>query len=118
MIMIAENIVSRGSADLSLPPASIIETISATSITVTATARTSVPNGSPTRCATTSAWCTEASTEPHSAGTAAAMKIAPTGSTNARPTSPSESSGRRSSRQALPRPRVMADSRRRAAAAG
>jgi hypothetical protein len=34
---------------------SITETISATSITVTASARTSVPNGSPTRCATTSA---------------------------------------------------------------
>ena len=55
MIMIAEKIVSRGSADLSGPPASIIETISATSMTVTATARISVPNGSPTRCATTSA---------------------------------------------------------------
>ena len=37
-------------------------TISATSITVTATASTSEPNGSPTRCATTSAWWTAAST--------------------------------------------------------
>ena len=54
-IMIAAKIVSRGRPDLSLPPASIIETISATSITVTETARISVPNGSPTRCATTSA---------------------------------------------------------------
>ena len=31
-------------------------------------ARISVPNGSPTRCATTSAWCTAASTAPMSAG--------------------------------------------------
>ena len=38
------------------------ETISATSITVTATAKTSVPNGSPVRCATTSAWYTAANT--------------------------------------------------------
>ena len=38
------------------------ETISATSITVTARARMSVPNGSPTRCATTSAWYTAAKT--------------------------------------------------------
>ncbi len=41
--------------EVSLPPAIISVTISATSITVTATARTSEPNGSPTRCATTSA---------------------------------------------------------------
>ena len=38
------------------------ETISAVSMTVTARARTSVPNGSPTRCATTSAWYTAANT--------------------------------------------------------
>ena len=55
-IMTAANTVSRASAALSVAAASMIETISATSITVTATARTSVPNGSPTRCATTSAW--------------------------------------------------------------
>ena len=36
-------------------PPSMTETISATSITVTASASTSVPNGSPTRCATISA---------------------------------------------------------------
>ena len=36
-------------------PPSMTETNSATSITVTATANTSVPKGSPTRCATTSA---------------------------------------------------------------
>ena len=55
MIMIAEKIVSRGSAALSAPPASIIDRISAVSITVTASASTSVPSGSPVRCATTSA---------------------------------------------------------------
>ena len=54
-IMIAANTVSRGSASLPAPPDSITETISATSMTVTATASTSVPKGSPTRCATTSA---------------------------------------------------------------
>jgi hypothetical protein len=54
--------VSRGSVALSGPPASIIDTISATSITVMATASTSVPKGSPMRWATTSAWCTAAST--------------------------------------------------------
>ena len=37
-------------------------TIRPTSITVTATASRSEPNGSPTRWATTSAWCTAAST--------------------------------------------------------
>jgi hypothetical protein len=47
--------VSRASAALS-PAPSMTETMSATSMTVTATARTSVPNGSPMRCATTSAW--------------------------------------------------------------
>ena len=40
----------------------MIERMSEASITVTATARTSVPKGSPTRCATTSAWCTAAIT--------------------------------------------------------
>ena len=55
MIMIAEKIVSRGTAAAFEPPVSIIETMSEASITVTATARTSVPKGSPTRCATTSA---------------------------------------------------------------
>lgn len=51
------------------------ETISAVSMTVTARARTSVPNGSPTRCAITSAWYTAANTEPSRATPAtAAMK--------------------------------------------
>ena len=43
MIMTAANTVSRASAEASLPPASISETISATSMSVTARARTSVP---------------------------------------------------------------------------
>ena len=54
-IMIAEKTVSRASEAFSGPPPSIIETTSATSITVTATARSRVPKGSPTRWATTSA---------------------------------------------------------------
>ena len=93
MIMIAEKIVSRGRADLSGPPASIIETISATSITVTATARIRVPNGSPTRCATTSAWCTEASTEPISARPAMLASSGPTGTAKPRPTRAIDSKG-------------------------
>ena len=48
------------------------ETIRATSMIVTATARTSVPNGSPVRCATTSAWYTAAKTARIRATTAAA----------------------------------------------
>ena len=39
----------------SVPPAAISDTMSATSIRVTASARTKVPKGSPTRWATTSA---------------------------------------------------------------
>lgn len=53
--MIAANTVSRASADASPASDSIRLTISDTSITVTATASTSVPNGSPARWATTSA---------------------------------------------------------------
>jgi len=53
-IITAAKTVSRASAVG--PPESIIDTTSATSITVTAIARTSEPKGSPTRCATTSAW--------------------------------------------------------------
>jgi hypothetical protein len=45
-------------------PLSIKEMISPTSMTVTASASISVPNGSPTRIATTSAWCTAAITLP------------------------------------------------------
>lgn len=53
--MIAANTVSRARLEASPASDSIRLTIRDTSITVTATARTSVPNGSPTRCATTSA---------------------------------------------------------------
>ncbi len=56
MTMIAEKIVSRGSVAFSGPPVKVSVTISATSMIVIEIARTSVPNGSPTRCATTSAW--------------------------------------------------------------
>ena len=56
LIITAANTVSRASVEVSLPePPTISVTIRATSMTVTATARTSEPNGSPTRCATTSA---------------------------------------------------------------
>ncbi len=64
MIITAANTVSRANAAASAPPAIIKETMSATSISVTASASTSVPYGSPTRCATTSAWCTAANTLP------------------------------------------------------
>jgi hypothetical protein len=46
-IMIAANTVSRASPAFSAGAASMTETTSATSITVTATARTCVPKGSP-----------------------------------------------------------------------
>ena len=64
VMITAANTVSRASVEVSVPPATISVTIRATSMTVTATARTIDPNGSPTRCATTSAWCTEARTDP------------------------------------------------------
>lgn len=55
VIITAANTVSRASVAVSGPPEIISVTISATSITVTETASTSDPNGSPTRCAITSA---------------------------------------------------------------
>jgi hypothetical protein len=55
-IMMAESTVSRASPAFSGPAAIMRETMSATSMTVTATASTSVPNGSPTLWAMTSAW--------------------------------------------------------------
>jgi len=54
--MMAESTVSRASPAFSGPAAIMRETMSATSMTVTATASTSVPNGSPTLWAMTSAW--------------------------------------------------------------
>jgi hypothetical protein len=64
VIMTAANTVSRASVSVPESLETIRVTISATSMTVTATARTSDPKGSPTRCATTSAWWTAASTAP------------------------------------------------------
>ena len=49
VIITAANTVSRASDADSGPPEAIRVTMSATSITVTATARTSEPKGSPTR---------------------------------------------------------------------
>jgi hypothetical protein len=63
MIITVAKTVSRASALFAPFCESIMERMSATSITVTHIARTSVPNGSPTRCATTSAWWTAAKTE-------------------------------------------------------
>ena len=56
VIMTAAKTVSRASVSVALSVDTISVTIRPTSITVTATASTSDPNGSPTRCATTSAW--------------------------------------------------------------
>jgi hypothetical protein len=55
VIIAAANTVSRANDAVPGPPDTISVTIRATSMTVTATASTSDPNGSPTRWATTSA---------------------------------------------------------------
>ena len=73
MIMTAANTVSRANPAFSGPDDNMTDTISATSITVTAMASTRVPNGSPTLCATTSAWCTAAKTAPASASAISAI---------------------------------------------
>jgi len=65
-IMIAAKTVSRAVAGAPSGAESMIETISATSITVTAAASTIEPKGSPTRSAMTSAWWTAAKTAPPS----------------------------------------------------
>src|SRR6185437_10183153 len=75
-IITAANTVSRARAAFPVGTAIITDTISATSITVTATASTSVPNGSPVRCATTSAWCTAVNTAAHSAAPTSASNSA------------------------------------------
>ncbi len=77
VIITAANTVSRARVEVPSPPDSISVTISATSITVTATASTSEPNGSPTRCATTSAWWTAASTAPISSTPSTAARTGP-----------------------------------------
>jgi hypothetical protein len=64
-IITAAKTVSRASPALSFGLVSMTETISAVSMTVTASASTRVPNGSPRRCATTSAWYTAAKTVPN-----------------------------------------------------
>lgn len=71
-IITAAKTVSRASPVFSAGAAIMTETINAVSMTVTAKARTRVPNGSPTRCATTSAWYTAANTVPSKAIPAAA----------------------------------------------
>ena len=76
-IMTAAKTVSRASPAFSAGAAIMTETISAVSITVTARARISVPNGSPTRCATTSAWYTAAKTVANTATPAAASMSPP-----------------------------------------
>src|SRR5215472_8445961 len=76
-IMTTAKTVSRARPAFSAGAATMTETIRATSMIVTATARTSVPNGSPVRCATTSAWYTAAKTARINATpAAAAMKPA------------------------------------------
>ena len=60
VIITAAKTVSRANVAVFSPPDSIKVMINATSMMVTATARTSEPKGSPTRWATTSAWCTAA----------------------------------------------------------
>ena len=77
VIIAAAKTVSRASVSVSEPPAAISTTMSATSITVTAIARTSDPSGSPTRCATTSAWCTAASTAAASSAATSASTAFP-----------------------------------------
>ena len=62
VIITAAKTVSLARVEVSSPPLSINVRINATSMTVTATASTSEPNGSPTRWATTSAWWTAART--------------------------------------------------------
>jgi hypothetical protein len=81
-IITAAKTVSRASAAFSGPPERMSETISATSITVTATASTSEPKGSPTRAATTSAWWTAANTVPASSATSSSSRgVAPASAT-------------------------------------
>jgi hypothetical protein len=85
--------VSRGSRAWSAPPTITIDRMSEASITVTATARTRVPNGSPTRCAITSAWCTDAITAPTSAATQSSVSTTPTPTTRATTSSTIETTG-------------------------
>ena len=76
VIITAAKTVSRASDAVSGLPAIIRVTMRPTSMSVTATASTSDPNGSPTRCATTSAWWTAART---AAASNAAITVTSTG---------------------------------------
>ena len=67
MIITVAYTVSRASVSIPAPPARRSARISVASITVMASASTSVPSGSPTRWAMTSAWWTAASTAATSA---------------------------------------------------
>ena len=78
VIIAAANTVSRASVSALWPPETIRVRISATSITVTATASTRDPKGSPTRWAITSAWCTAASTAPARSTATSATTPGPT----------------------------------------
>ena len=77
MIMTVAKTVSRARVLVSSPPESISVTISEASMTVTASARRSVPNGSPTRSAMTSAWCTAEKTAAIRAAATRPMKVQP-----------------------------------------
>ncbi len=95
VIMTAAKTVSRASVEVSGPPETMRVTMSATSMTVTATASTREPKGSPTRWATTSAWWTAASTEPASAAATMATGRAPRSRPHANTSSTSPESGTR-----------------------
>ena len=77
VIITAAKTVSRASVAVCGPPEAVMLRISPTSMTVTATARISDPYGSPTRCATTSAWCTATSTAPTRTIATSAMSTGP-----------------------------------------
>src|SRR5262245_37383196 len=87
-IMMAAKTVSRANPAFSAGAAIITETINAVSMAVTARARTRGPNGSPTRCAITSAWYTAAYTVPNNTmlATAATRRPPPRKEENSRTT--------------------------------
>ena len=94
--------VSRGTVAAFAPPASIIDSTSATSMTVTASASTSVPKGSPTLCAITSAWCTALVTASTSAGTATSNSAVCAGSRRPAASTPTAKRGKITNRSMNP----------------
>ena len=88
--MSAAKIVSRASAAAASPPDAVSETMSATSMAVTARANVSVPYGSPTRWAMTSAWCTAERTALPSANPTSAANQPPAPAPTAAPASTSQ----------------------------